>query len=137
MLASMKISLKYLINWASFAKQNMWFAIIFSVILFSMAGVPPLAGFYSKLCVLLSLLAKRYIVTATIVAIFSSIACFYYIRLVKVFFFTSNFNINFWFVERSKSTEAFLSFSISFLFLFLLRPALLTDLCEIAAVSVI
>jgi NADH-quinone oxidoreductase subunit N len=55
--------------------------------MFSIAGIPPLAGFFSKLLILSSLVGENYIVTTLFIVIISSVACFYYIRLIKTFFF--------------------------------------------------
>jgi len=49
---------KFLINWLSLAKRNVTIAFSFTFLILSTAGIPPLAGFYSKLCVLLSLLSQ-------------------------------------------------------------------------------
>lgn len=59
----------------------------FTLVMFSIAGIPPLAGFFSKLLILSSLVGENYIVTALFIVIISSVACFYYIRLIKTFFF--------------------------------------------------
>jgi NADH-quinone oxidoreductase subunit N len=63
-------------------------AATFTLILFSIAGIPPLAGFFSKLFVILSIISQEYYFTSFLVVIISSVACFYYIRLIKIFFFT-------------------------------------------------
>jgi NADH-quinone oxidoreductase subunit N len=63
-------------------------ALSFACILFSVAGIPPLSGFFSKLCVLGSLFFDGYLVLPALIAIFSSIGCFYYLRLIKMFFFS-------------------------------------------------
>lgn len=60
----------------------------FTLTLFSIAGIPPLAGFYSKLLVFSSMLSEHHSVFTVLVAFFSCVACFYYIRLIKMFFFT-------------------------------------------------
>jgi NADH-quinone oxidoreductase subunit N len=60
----------------------------FAFILFSIAGVPPLAGFFSKFMILLSTIGQEYFFTSLLVILMSSVACFYYIRLIKIFFFT-------------------------------------------------
>jgi len=80
---------KYLINWAVLSGRNFCLAIGFVLTLFSIGGIPPMAGFFSKLGVLFALLSQSYIVTSIVVITFSSIACFYYIRLVKLFYFTN------------------------------------------------
>jgi NADH-quinone oxidoreductase subunit N len=61
-----------------------------AVCLFSMAGVPPLVGFYAKLAVLQSLIASGqtlYIWLAVFAVIMSLIGSFYYLRVVKVMYF--------------------------------------------------
>jgi NADH-quinone oxidoreductase subunit N len=65
-------------------------AYAFAFVMFSIAGIPPLAGFYSKLCVLSCLLAQQNVLITIIIAVFSSIACFYYVKLNKVSFFSVN-----------------------------------------------
>jgi NADH-quinone oxidoreductase subunit N len=80
--------LKYLVNWSSQTLRNSLMILTFTLTLFSIAGIPPLAGFYSKLLVFSSLLSEHHSVFTVLVAFFSCIACFYYIRLIKMFFFT-------------------------------------------------
>jgi len=81
---------KYLINLSGVGSKNLIFSIIFTLIILSIAGIPPLAGFFSKLFILLSLIGAKFYATSLIVIFFSSIACFYYIRLVKIMFFAKN-----------------------------------------------
>jgi len=78
---------KYLANLTSLGLKNYLFAISFTLILFSIAGIPPLAGFFSKFFVLFSVISQKYYVTTFIIILISSVACFYYIRLIKIFFF--------------------------------------------------
>jgi len=86
---------KYLINWSFLSGSNLCLAIGFVLTLFSIGGIPPMAGFFSKLSVLFALLGQNYVITSIIIITFSSIACFYYIRLVKLFYFTNVTNGNF------------------------------------------
>lgn len=127
---------KFLVNWTSFASQNLCLSLTFACILFSIAGIPPLAGFYSKLCVFGSLLLKKYFAISACVAIFSSIACFYYIRLIRIFFFTDNFQGKFWIGYGSGSNEIWLGFSTFLITFFLINPSLLINISVIAAVLV-
>uniref|UniRef100_UPI0030F994DB NADH-quinone oxidoreductase subunit NuoN n=1 Tax=uncultured Acidovorax sp. TaxID=158751 RepID=UPI0030F994DB len=63
---------------------------VMSITLFSMAGIPPLVGFYAKLAVLQSLLASgqtAYIALAVFAVVMSLIGAFYYLRVVKVMYF--------------------------------------------------
>ncbi len=85
---------KYIINLSSIGSNNYIFSITFTLILLAIAGIPPLVGFFSKFLILLSLIGSKYYFSSLIVIFFSSIACFYYIRLIKVMFF----------VDQSKNT---------------------------------
>jgi NADH-quinone oxidoreductase subunit N len=127
---------KYLINWTAVARRNFTLALSFALFLFSVAGIPPLAGFYSKLCILLSLLGKGHCFLAVVVIVFSSIACFYYIRLVKIFFFTVGGNNNFWSGFGTRNLELFIGSGLSITWLFLTRPLVLNTMATLAALTV-
>jgi NADH:ubiquinone oxidoreductase subunit 2 (subunit N) len=62
----------------------------FAVTLFSIAGIPPLAGFFSKFLILFSFISQEYLITSVTIVLISSVACFYYIRLIKTFFFVKS-----------------------------------------------
>lgn len=67
-------------------------AAIMAVCMFSLAGIPPLVGFYAKLAVLQSMLASGsagMIPLAVFAVIMSLIGAFYYLRVVKVMYFDS------------------------------------------------
>ena len=66
------------------------YAGVMAICLFSMAGIPPLVGFYAKLSVLQALIASGsslYIGLAVFAVIMSLIGAFYYLRVVKVMYF--------------------------------------------------
>jgi NADH-quinone oxidoreductase subunit N len=87
-----------------------------------MAGVPPLAGFYSKLGALLAMLSNSYVLVGTIAATLSAIGCFYYIKLVKIFFFDLDGGQSFWFGSGTKAIELFFVATTGVVTLFLCRP---------------
>jgi NADH-quinone oxidoreductase subunit N len=63
---------------------------VMAICMFSLAGVPPLVGFYAKLSVLQALLASShplYIGLAVFAVMMSLVGAFYYLRLVKVMYF--------------------------------------------------
>jgi NADH-quinone oxidoreductase subunit N len=57
------------------------------VLMFSMAGVPPLAGFYAKLAVLQAVIQSGMVWLAVVAVLFALIGAFYYLRVVKVMYF--------------------------------------------------
>lgn len=57
------------------------------LVMFSLAGIPPLVGFYAKFRILEALIASGYLKTAIYAVVMSLIGAFYYIRVVKVMYF--------------------------------------------------
>ncbi len=58
--------------------------------MFSLAGVPPLVGFYAKLSILQALVTTAevfYIALAVFAVLMSLVGAFYYLRIVKVMYF--------------------------------------------------
>jgi NADH-quinone oxidoreductase subunit N len=75
---------------AGLNQRSPLYAGVMAVCMFSLAGVPPLVGFYAKLSVLQALLASSqpiYIGLAVFAVVMSLIGAFYYLRLVKVMYF--------------------------------------------------
>lgn len=75
---------------AGLNQRSPLYAAVMAVCMFSLAGVPPMVGFYAKLSVLQALLASSqamYIGLAVFAVIMSLIGAFYYLRLVKVMYF--------------------------------------------------
>jgi NADH-quinone oxidoreductase subunit N len=75
---------------AGLARRSPWVAGVMTVFMFSLAGVPPMAGFFAKLAVIQSLVTTNvpgYILLAVVAVLFSLIGAFYYLRLVKVMWF--------------------------------------------------
>ena len=67
--------------------RSPWFAAIMLVVMFSMAGVPPLLGFYAKYAVLLAIVEVGYVGLAIAGVLFSVVGAFYYLRVVKLMYF--------------------------------------------------
>ncbi|TEA72154.1 NADH-quinone oxidoreductase subunit NuoN [Allopusillimonas soli] len=55
--------------------------------MFSLTGIPPLAGFYAKLAVLQALVGAGHVALAVVAVMFSLIGAFYYLRVVKMAYF--------------------------------------------------
>jgi len=93
----------------------------FVIILFSMAGIPPLAGFFAKFFVLLSAIKNNLFILVSFVLICNCVSCFYYIRLIKSLYFTVNEPLRFLvFISFDKLSSYVLGFCLSLIiFLFL------------------
>jgi NADH-quinone oxidoreductase subunit N len=68
-------------------RVNPWYAFIMLVLMFSLAGIPPTAGFYAKLAVLSAAVNAGQIWLAVAAVILSLIGAFYYLRVVKLMYF--------------------------------------------------
>ena len=78
---------KYITDFAFLAKTNPLLAFTFTLTMFSMAGIPPLAGFYSKAFLFFAAMSSSLYIVAVVGVLCSVCSCFYYIRLVKIMYF--------------------------------------------------
>jgi NADH-quinone oxidoreductase subunit N len=75
---------------AGLGKRSPWAAGVMTVFMFSLAGIPPMVGFYAKLAILQALVSTNvmaYLWLAVIAVLLSLVGAFYYLRVVKVMFF--------------------------------------------------
>jgi NADH-quinone oxidoreductase subunit N len=68
-------------------RRDPWAAFLMLVLMFSLAGIPPTAGFYAKLSVLSAAVQAGQIWIAVAAVVFSLIGAFYYLRVVKLMYF--------------------------------------------------
>lgn len=76
-----------LADFKGLSRRSPWFAFVMLCLMFSMAGVPPFLGFWSKWFVLKELVASGYVAVAAGAVIFSIIGAYYYLRVVKLMYF--------------------------------------------------
>ena len=57
------------------------------LIMLSLAGLPPMVGFFAKLAVLQAALQAGYVWLVVVAVMFSLVGAFYYLRIVKVMYF--------------------------------------------------
>lgn len=72
---------------AGLARTSPGSALFLGIMMFSMAGIPPLAGFYGKLFVFLSAVEAQLYVLAVVGVLTSAVAAFYYLKIVKIMYF--------------------------------------------------
>lgn len=68
-------------------RRSGWFAFMMLLIVASMAGFPPLVGFFSKLYVLKAVVDQGYYILAGIAVVFAVIGSFYYLTIIKTMYF--------------------------------------------------
>lgn len=116
--------LKYIKDFNIIFKQNYILGIYLSIIFFSMAGIPPLAGFLSKMFLFLNVIDNNLYILALFGVITSVISCFYYLRIMQISFFNKNYK---WisFKRLDYYLSFFISLNIIFLITFFFNPTLL------------
>jgi NADH-quinone oxidoreductase subunit N len=68
-------------------RKSPWFAAVMAMLMFSTAGVPPFVGFWAKLAVLGAVVDVGLSWLAAVAVVFSVIAAYYYLRIVKLMYF--------------------------------------------------
>ena len=69
------------------SRSNPMMALVLAIMMFSMAGIPPLAGFFGKLYVFLAAIEAELYTLAIVGVLTSVVAAYYYMRIVKVMYF--------------------------------------------------
>ena len=69
------------------SKNHPMLALAFLILLFSLAGIPPLAGFFAKFYIFLSVVEAEMFALAVIGLVTTVISAFYYLRIIKVIYF--------------------------------------------------
>jgi NADH-ubiquinone oxidoreductase chain 2 len=131
--------------------QGLFFAnpllsLTLSISLFSMAGIPPLMGFFSKQFVLYSALDQGYYFISLIAIIVSVISASYYLKIIKILHSTSSENevikeenkeINT--IANKSNIGQFHSFIISsltlFILLFILKPTIILSSTQVLSLT--
>ena len=110
------------------SKKQPLLAISFLVILFSLAGIPPLAGFFAKFYVFTAVIEQKMYVLAIIGLLTTVVSAFYYLRIIKIIYFDDS-AISF---DPVKNNVAKLSVLISctILITFFLYPAILNNVVD-------
>ena len=118
---SKKRTIFYLSQLLNFHKSNIYIASILTLTLFSMAGIPPLAGFFSKMFIFMSALKANNYGIVIIGFLLSAVSTFYYLRLIKIVFFEKSYEVLT--IEGfSKSNAVVLAINTQLLLFFFLQP---------------
>ena len=117
---------KFLTNLISILNKSWPIQFIFSLVIFSMAGIPPFAGFFIKLNILIGLESTERNALVFLVLLFTILSLFYYLRLIKIIQF-DNISFDFFtnFVKPNVLFFASLFIFILIFFIFFVNQNLL------------
>lgn len=86
-------------SFAGLSKTHPILAAIFAILMFSTAGIPPLAGFFAKFYVVLAAIKAGYVISAVAAILFSVVSAYYYLRIIKIMYFDEA-QVEFKFINR-------------------------------------
>ncbi len=119
---------------AGLGRTDPMMALWMAIFMFSMAGVPPLAGFFSKLYVFLPAVEAGFWALAVIGVLTSVVGAYYYLRIVKVMYFDAPLGA---FDARPMGLSLVLNVTGLFTLLFILFPAPLIAAAQSAIASIL
>jgi len=117
---------------AGLSNHNPVMATMLTILLFSLAGIPPLAGFWAKWYVFLAAINAGLYALAVIGVLTSVVAAFYYLRIIKIMWFDEPVG---GFVPMSGELRAVLGLSGAFVLFYVLIGGPIGTLAQAAAKS--
>lgn len=88
------VSPLFLSSFVNLSNYNPLWSFSFLVIFFSIAGIPPLTGFLSKVLIVFELMNSNSPYASILLMVISSVSVFYYIRMIKIMYFEPKINDN-------------------------------------------
>jgi NADH-quinone oxidoreductase subunit N len=117
---------------AGLGRTNPGLALFLAILMFSLAGIPPLAGFFAKLYVFLAAIKAGLYVLSVLGVLASVVGAYYYLRIVKIMYFDEPAPA---FTPLNGELRLILGISGLFVLLFVVYPAPLVDAAAAAAKS--
>jgi len=89
------VTISYIVNLSGLYKNYRYIAIYLSILLWSMAGLPPFSGFFTKFCVLSLCYIQSHLYILLFILLVSLVSSLYYVKVVKEFYYISSFSTYF------------------------------------------
>ena len=138
---NVNLDLNYLVELKGLINSNRILSISLAICLFSMAGIPPLVGFFSKQFVLFSSIESGANFISIVAILVSVISASYYLKLIRLTFFSTpenkeiilnenineNNNTNNYIIQLSSIQSYLISVLTLMIFFFFLNPSLLLN----------
>lgn len=129
------VYLEQLSDLAGLSKTRPALAAIMTVFMFSMMGIPPLAGFFSKFYVFLAAVQAGYVWLAVLGVCLSVVGAFYYLRIIKIMYFDKQVEgfdrVSGW------GVATLLGVTVTFILAFIAKPDFAITLTQEAAKALI
>lgn len=125
---------------AGLNQRSPLYAGVMAIAMFSLAGLPPLVGFYAKLAVLQALISSQltsYLLLAIFAVMMSLIGAFYYLRVVKVMYFDAPESHNAQPISAPADAKAVLAVNGALILILGIVPGGLMTLCAQSVSSIV
>lgn len=123
---------------AGLAKAKPTVAMGLTILLLSMAGIPPVAGFFAKFYLLIPLIKSEMYITAILFIISSVTATYYYLKVIKIMYFDNTEAAEDEFsLSGNLITRVIIGLGVAFNVLFILAPSPLIKTAKIASIALI
>jgi NADH-ubiquinone oxidoreductase chain 2 len=148
---NINIDLNYLVELKGLINSNRILSISLAICLFSMAGIPPLVGFFSKQFVLFSSIESGANFISIVAILVSVISASYYLKLIRLTFFNipenkesegvlneninEDFTNNSYIIELSGIQSYLISVLTLMIFFFFLNPSLLLNGTQLVSLT--
>ena len=118
---------------AGISKKHPLISLSFLIILFSLAGIPPLAGFFAKFYVFMSVIESGMYALAIIGLLSTVISAFYYLRIIKIIYFDDLVSP----LEQIKNIRINITIFLSCIVLmfFFLYPVILNNIVSVLLIN--
>lgn len=120
---------------AGLAKTNPVYSLALATFMFSVAGIPPMAGFFGKFFVFKEAVVAGFIPLAIIGVITSVVACYYYLRIIKLMYFDENENSSIIISDNSLMLRFVIFASLAFTLLMIFFSDTILSAADIATSS--
>ncbi len=120
---------------AGLSKTRPVLAYSMAALMFSMSGIPPLAGFFGKFFIFQAAIASGMYILAIFGVVASVVAAFYYLRIIKVMFFDDV--VDSLDTDMDLGKKLVLFFSIIFLIGFIFKPNFVVDTARLTAETLV
>ena len=110
------------------SKKHPILSLSFLVILFSLAGIPPLGGFFAKFYVFTAVVEQKMYALAIIGLLTTVISAFYYLKIIKTIYFDDS--VNSFDNTKNKFAQLSIFISCSILLTFFLYPSVLSNVVD-------
>ena len=127
-------------DFAGLNQRSPLYAGVMAMAMFSLAGLPPLVGFYAKLGVLQALISSgqtSYLVLAVFAVMMSLIGAFYYLRVIKVMYFDAPHSHNAQPISAPADARIVLAINGALLLVLGIAPGSLITLCTQSMNSIV